>query len=815
MVATRQREIDLTIQGMTCAACVGRVEKRLDALPGVSAEVNLATEQAHVSAPEDTSIDELIEAVERAGYGARLLTDSGGVDTSAPIAERGLDLRRRLVVASVLTAPVLVISMIPALQFTGWQWVVAALSLPVTTWAAWPFHRAAARAARHRTSTMDTLVSIGVIAAMVWSLWALLLGGAGELGMRMEMTLLPRAGIGEHSGHHTPELYFEVAAVVVTFLLAGRYAEHRARRRSGDALRSLLELGAKQARVVRAGKEKLINADKVRVGDIMSIKPGEKVPTDGVVIEGHSALDEAMITGESIPVEVGPGSAVVGATINASGHLLVEATRIGSDTTLAQLGRLVTQAQLGKAPIQRLADRISAVFVPIVIGLAITTLAIWLAIGGLGTANVQAAFTAAVAVLIIACPCALGLATPTALLVGTGRAAQSGIVIKGPQILESTRRVDTAVFDKTGTITTGEMTVTDSHGSPVSWLLAGVVEARSEHPIAAAIATRYASDPRWLNPPTPTDFINHAGLGISATLDLRPEQLTPDLWDDSLLNAPGSTSQADQSEASPGTITVLVGRLSWLLDQGYATGSDTADSKTSISPFPGDGVLGTDVDVHGMETRGVDVSGHGHHGEAQTAHGTLVAIGWNGRIHGTIEVADGIKAESRQAIAEVKKLGITPVLLTGDSGAVAHRVASEVGIETVIAEVLPEGKLTEIQRLQASGAVVAMVGDGVNDAAALAAADLGFAMGSGTDVAINASDITVMNSDPRQVPQAIRYSQRVLRTIKQNLVWAFGYNVAAIPLAGLGFLNPMIAGLAMALSSVMVVSNSLRLRRMR
>ncbi|GMA32809.1 heavy metal translocating P-type ATPase [Litorihabitans aurantiacus] len=792
-------EIDLAVEGMTCASCVARVERKLSRLPGVTAEVNLALEQAHVVLTEPASDDELLAAVASAGYTARVIgrevptaehdshdghhghhhandysadaADHDASDLSAPVADRGTVLRRRLVVASILTLPVLVLSMVPPLQFAGWQWVVAALTLPVVTWAAWPFHVAAARAGRHGSSTMDTLVSLGVIAASLWSLWALVLGGAGMIGMRMEPTLVPRlGGAGEHGG--MPELYFEVAAVVVTFLLAGRYAEHRARRSSGDALRSLLELGAKEAVLVETAAdgtrtERSVPIGDLAVGDLFAVRPGGAIATDGEVVEGRSAVDTSLLTGEPVPVDVGPGDTVTGATVNTSGALLVRATRIGSDTALAQISRLVSRAQTGKAPVQRLADRISAVFVPIVVLLALATLGVWLTIGALGgtsgqsgqglsTGEVQVAFTAAVAVLIIACPCALGLATPTALLVGTGRGARLGILIKGPEILEATRRVDVAVLDKTGTITAGRMAVTevaaargdDDAARAEVLALAGALERSSEHPIARAVVA--AAETAGGAAPEVTDFDSAAGFGVSGRL----------------------TDGA----------RVAVGRPGWIAEQG------------EVPAVVGDAVAR--LEATGATTV---VLARGDAG------GALTAIG-------VIALADEIKETSREAVAELVALGIEPVLLTGDQEAAARTVADAVGIERVVAGVLPEGKVAEVERLQAAGRVVAMVGDGVNDAAALAQADLGLAMGTGTDVAIEASDLTLVRGDLRSAPRAIALSRRTLRVIKQNLFWAFAYNVAAIPLAALALLNPMIAGAAMAASSVIVVTNSLRLR---
>ena len=789
--------LDLAVSGMTCASCVARVEKKINKVPGASALVNLATETARVELTGDVDAAEIVKAVEAAGYGATVMRDSRagkaaahdgahaghgghgghddvehalsghtmapghemveGEDTSAPVVDRGADLRRRLIGAAILTVPVVLLSMIPALQFDAWQWVVVALALPVVTWAAWPFHRAAARAARHGSSTMDTLVSLGVIAASAWSLWAVLLGGAGEIGMRMEPTLVPRAAM---AGMETPELYFEVAAVVTTFLLAGRYAEHRSRRRAGDALRSLLALGATDVALLEtddAGRrtERRVPVASLRVGDVFAVRPGEKVATDGVVLEGTSALDTSLLTGEPVPVDVGPGSQVTGATVNTSGYLVVRAERVGEETMLAQIGRLVTQAQTGKAPVQRLADRISAVFVPVVILIAIATFGVWVATGG----ELQAAFTAGVAVLIIACPCALGLATPTALLVGTGRGAQLGILIKGPEILESTRRVDTVVLDKTGTVTEGRMRVVDvvaAEGLAADEVLryAGAVEARSEHPIAQAIATAATAgelpDAVELDV---TEFENVAGRGVVALV--RPAHVGVEL-----------------------ARRVLVGRPTWLREQGVAT--DSLDATFD---------------------------------DAEGGGATAVMVAWAGRARGVVVLRDPLKATSRAAVDELRALGLRPVLLTGDNAGAARVAAGEVGIEEVVAEVLPADKVDAVRALQAQGRVVAMVGDGVNDAAALAQADLGLAMGTGTDVAMEAADITLVRGDLRAAGQAIRLSRRTLRIIKQNLFWAFAYNVAAIPLAALGLLNPMIAGAAMAFSSVLVVTNSLRLRR--
>lgn len=781
--------LDLAVSGMTCASCVARVERKIGKLPGATAVVNLATETARVELTDDLSADDVLAAVSAAGYSATVLRDSratdaaeaalsahgahgpDGADTSDPAAERGADLRRRLRVASVLTVPVVAGSMVPPLQLPGWQWAVAVLALPVVTWAAWPFHRAAARAARHGSSTMDTLVSLGVIAATGWSLWALLLGGAGEIGMRMHATWLPRAAIGAEPG--MPELYFEVAAVVTTFLLAGRYLEHRSRRRAGDALRSLLSLGAAEASVLvdtaEGRVERRVPAARLAVGDLVAVRPGETVPTDGVVVEGSSAVDTSLLTGEPVPVDVGVGDPVTGATVNTSGYLVVRATRVGEATTLARIGRLVVAAQTGKAPVQRLADRVSAVFVPVVITLAVLTGAVWLALG----AGTQAAFTAAVAVLIIACPCALGLATPTALLVGTGRGAQLGVLIKGPEILEQTRLIDTVVLDKTGTVTQGRMQVADVLVAPgvdaeEALRFAGAVEARSEHPIARAVVERARDTVTTGGAPEPV-AVGGDGVVIGS------DQVT-EFRADAGRGVVGVVRTAHRGVEV--ARRVLVGRASWLREQGVDT--------TAL-----DGVASM----------------------AERDGGTVVQVAWAGQTRAALVLRDPVKATSRAAVAELRALGLRPVLLTGDNAAVAGQVAREVGIDDVVAEVLPEQKVAAVADLQRSGAVVAMVGDGVNDAAALATADLGLAMGTGTDVAIDAADLTLVRGDLRSVGQAIRLSRATLRVIRQNLVWAFGYNVAAIPLAALGLLNPMIAGAAMAASSVLVVTNSLRLRR--
>jgi Cu+-exporting ATPase len=810
--------VDLAVEGMTCASCVARVEKRLNRVPGAQATVNLALESAHVEiAPAEDgstpSADALVEAVRAAGYDATVTArrdlgapapadhtdhaahDTAAMDprehalsghsmapghdmdpdedTSAPTDARGTDLRRRLRVAAVLTLPVLVLSMVPATQFRGWQWLVAALALPVATWAAWPFHRAAVRAARHGASTMDTLVSIGIVAATGWSLWALLLGGAGALGMTMTPTLWPAADDG--MGTHMPELYFEVAAVVTTFLLAGRYAEHRSRRRAGDALRALLDLGAKDVALLVTGPdgrrtEQRVPVDRLRAGDEFAVRPGEKVATDGVVVSGTSAVDTSLLTGEPVPVDVGPGDEVTGATINAGGHLVVRATRVGEETRLAQIGRLVSAAQTGKAPVQRLADRISAVFVPVVLVLAAGTLGVWLLSG----ASAQTAFTAAVAVLIIACPCALGLATPTALLVGTGRGAQLGVLIKGPETLEQTRTVDTVVLDKTGTVTEGRMALVDvlvpagTDGTTAGDVLryAGAVERLAEHPIARAVAEAAAD----LAPAATGVGGDGVGIGTDQVLDFRAEA------------GRGVSGVVRAAHSGVGlSRRVLVGRPAWLAEQGVPADPDLA---ARFAAAEADGA-------------------------------TAVLVAWDGRARGVLVLRDPVKATSRQAVAELRALGLRPVLLTGDNAGAARAVAREVGIaaDDVVAEVLPADKVDVVRRLQGEGHRVAMVGDGVNDAAALATADLGLAMGTGTDVAIEAADVTLVRGDLRSAAQAVRLSRSTLRVIQQNLFWAFAYNVAAIPLAALGLLNPMIAGAAMALSSVLVVANSLRLRR--
>lgn len=739
--------IELEIGGMTCASCANRIEKRLNKLDGVTATVNYATEKAKVTVPEGYDPTLLVTEVEKTGYTASL-PKAKDVKVSLGSSQGGEDfdpeltsLRHRLAGAIVLTVPVIAMAMVPALQFTYWQWASLALAAPVIVWAAWPFHRAAWANLRHGTATMDTLISMGTLAAFAWSLYALFLGTAGTPGMThpFELTIAPSDGAGN--------IYLEAAAGVTMFILAGRYFEKRSKRQAGAALRALLELGAKEVSVLRNGAEVKIPTSELQVGDEFVVRPGEKIATDGVVSSGSSAVDASMLTGESVPVEVTTGDPVTGATVNAGGRLTVRATRVGSDTQLAQMAQLVEDAQTGKAEVQRLADRISGVFVPIVIVIAVAALGAWLGAGF----PVSAAFTAAVAVLVIACPCALGLATPTALLVGTGRGAQMGVLIKGPEILESTRKVDTVVLDKTGTVTTGKMTlvevITETGTDRVELLrLAGALEDASEHPIAQAIAKGAVQEVGTL--PTPEDFANIEGKGVQGVVDGH---------------------------------AVLVGRESLLADWSQDLSPDVSAAK-------------------------VAAEGQGK---------TVVVVGWDGQARGVLVVADTVKPTSAEAIQGLKTLGLTPVLLTGDNEAVAKRIAAEVGIEEVIAEVLPKDKVDVVTRLQGEGKVVAMVGDGVNDAPALAQADLGLAMGTGTDVAIEASDITLVRGDLRAAVDAIRLSRKTLGTIKTNLFWAFAYNVAAIPVAALGMLNPMLAGAAMAFSSVFVVSNSLRLRGFR
>ena len=748
---TTEQDVELLIGGMTCASCAARIEKKLNRMDGVTATVNYATEKARVAYGPGVTPADLVATVEKTGYTAAVPRPR---PEARPEPARGEEdgvlsptgsLRQRLLVSTALSVPVVVLAMIPALQFTYWQWLSLTLAAPVVVWGGAPFHRAAWTNLRHGAATMDTLVSLGTIAAFTWSLYALFLGTAGMPGMThaFELTI----GRSEGSGN----IYLEAAAGVTTFILAGRYFEARAKRRAGAALRALLELGAKDVAVLRGGVERRIPIEELAVGEEFVVRPGEKIAADGQVVDGSSAVDASMLTGESVPVEVGPGDTVAGATVNAGGRLVVRATRVGAETQLAQMARLVDEAQTGKAEVQRLADRVSGIFVPVVLGLAVATLAGWLLTGN----GPAAAFTAAVAVLIIACPCALGLATPTALMVGTGRGAQLGILIKGPEVLESTRRVDTVVLDKTGTLTTGRMTLHDvvpAAGVDADELLrlAGALEDASEHPIAQAIA-RGAAD-RGLELPAVEGFTNDAGLGVHGVVEGR---------------------------------AVVAGRRRLLADWAQHLPAD-------------------------LERAATDAEAQGR---------TAIAVGWDGGARGILVVADAVKPTSAEAVRRLRALGLTPILLTGDNAAVARSVAAEVGIDpgpdTVIAEVLPQDKVDVVRRLQAEGRIVAMVGDGVNDAGALAQADLGLSMGTGTDVAIEAGDLTLVRGDLRVAADAIRLSRRTLSTIKGNLFWAFAYNVAAIPLAAAGLLNPMIAGAAMAFSSVFVVTNSLRLRGFR
>ncbi|CCH87063.1 copper-transporting P-type ATPase [Modestobacter italicus] len=737
-------QVELAIGGMTCASCAMRIEKRLNKLDGVTATVNYATEKARVTFADGVTPDDLVAAVEKAGYTARLPEPPRPETTGAEGEEPdGRDpvalLRQRLLVSTALTVPVIAMAMIPALQFTYWQWLSLTLAAPVVVWGAFPFHRAAWTNLRHGASTMDTLISMGTLAAFGWSLYALFFGTAGLPGMTHPFELTISATDG------AANIYLEVAAGVTTAILAGRYFEARSKRRAGAALRALLELGAKEVSVLRGGREERIGVDRLAVGDLFVARPGEKIATDGVITEGSSAVDASMLTGESVPVEVGPGDSVVGATVNAGGRIVVRATRIGSDTQLAQMARLVEEAQNGKAEVQRLADRVSGIFVPVVIALAVATLGFWLGTG----AGITAAFTATVAVLIIACPCALGLATPTALMVGTGRGAQLGIIIKGPEVLESTRKVDTVVLDKTGTVTTGRMTLLDvvpASGEDADRMLrlAGALEDASEHPIAQAIAKGATERTGAL--PAVEGFTNVEGLGVQGIVDGH---------------------------------AVIVGRSRLFAEWSQQLPADIERAKAA----------------------------------AEAEGRTAVVAGWDGAARGVLVVADVIKETSAEAIRQLRDLGLTPVLLTGDNETVARSVAAQVGITEVIAEVLPQDKVDVVKRLQGEGKVVAMVGDGVNDAAALAQADLGLAMGTGTDAAIEASDLTLVRGDLRAAADAIRLSRKTLSTIKGNLFWAFAYNVAALPLAAAGLLNPLLAGAAMAFSSVFVVSNSLRLRR--
>jgi len=739
MSATKtSRRLQLPIEGMTCASCANRVERSLNTLAGVSASVNYATENAAVifdpdlAAPED-----LVAAVEGAGYHATL----PGADAE-PETDPTAPLRQRLLVSAALSLPVLILAMVEPLQFDYWQWLSLQLATPVVLWGGWPFHRAAWLNLKHRAATMDTLISVGTLSAWGWSLVALFFLGAGETGMRMPFELV--VGRSESAA----QIYLEVAAVVTTFVLAGRYFEVRAKRRAGAALEALLELGAKEASVLDAeSNERRVPASELQVGDRFVVRPGEKLATDGVVEEGRSAIDRSLLTGESVPVEVAPGETVIGATVNVGGRIVVRATKVGADTALAQIARLVTEAQSGKAAVQRLADRVSAVFVPIVIGLALATLAFWLATGS----GASFSFAAAVAVLIIACPCALGLATPTALLVGTGRGAQLGILIKGPEVLESTRRVDTIVLDKTGTVTTGKMALAEVVVAPgtdraEALRLVGSLEHASEHPIGRAIAESALAEHAELA--DPESFRNREGLGVEGVVEGR---------------------------------AVVAGRPALLEEWGLELPPELTEARRA----------------------------------AEAAGRTAIAAGWDGAARALFVVADQVKPTSQEAIERLRSLGLRPILLTGDNEQTATAVAAEVGIAEVIAEVLPGEKADVVRRLQAEGRIVAMVGDGINDAPALAQADLGLAIGTGTDVAIEASDLTLVTGDLRKAADAIRLARRTLSTIKANLFWAFAYNVAALPLAAAGLLNPLIAGAAMGLSSVFVVSNSLRLRRFR
>ncbi|MFE8015511.1 heavy metal translocating P-type ATPase [Streptomyces antibioticus] len=740
-IADPAAEVELLIGGMTCASCAARVEKKLNRMEGVTATVNYATEKARVSYPAGVEVADLIATVVKTGYTAEepapeptpADTDAGS-GAEAPQDPELAALRHRLLVSALLAVPVVLLAMVPSLQFDNWQWLSLTLAAPVVVWGGAPLHRAAWTNLRHGAATMDTLVSVGTLAALGWSLWALFFGDAGMPGMRhpFELTVSRTDG--------SSAIYLEVAAGVTVFILLGRYLEARSKRRAGAALRALMEMGAKDVAVLRDGRETRIPVDRLAVGDRFVVRPGEKVATDGTVVEGVSAVDASMLTGESVPVDVGPGDTVTGATVNAGGRLVVEATRIGADTRLARMARLVEDAQNGKAQVQRLADRISGIFVPVVLLIATATFGGWLG----ATGDTAAAFTAAVAVLIIACPCALGLATPTALMVGTGRGAQLGILIKGPEVLESTRRVDTVVLDKTGTVTTGRMTLQSvyaAEGTDERELLrlAGALEHASEHPVAQAVAAAAGKDGPL---PAAEHFENVPGRGVRGRVEGHE---------------------------------VAVGRLFDRLPAELARARD----------------------------------------EAERDGRTAVVVGWDGEARGVLAVADAVKETSPEAVRALRALGLTPVLLTGDNRAVAESVARAVGIDEVIAEVLPEDKVAEVRRLQGEGRVVAMVGDGVNDAAALAAADLGLAMGTGTDAAIEASDLTLVRGDLRVAADAIRLSRRTLATIKGNLVWAFGYNVAALPLAAAGLLNPMIAGATMAFSSVFVVTNSLRLRSFR
>jgi len=733
--------VELPITGMTCASCANRIERRLNDLDGVTASVNYATEKATIDFdPASVATEELVGAVAAAGYRASLPREESQAEDAAPADDPATPYRTRLIVSATLSIPVLLMSMIPALQFDNWQWLALQMATPVVLWGGWPFHRAAWANLRHGTATMDTLISLGTLSAWLWSMYALFLGDAGMPGMRMHFELIPQAGDG------ASQIYLETASIVTTFILAGRYFELRAKRRAGAALRALLELGAKDVAILDAdGAERRVPVEQLHAGERFLVRPGEKVATDGVVEDGISAVDMALLTGESVPVDVRPGSQVAGATVNLGGRLIVRATKVGADTALAQIARLVTDAQTGKAPVQRLADRISGIFVPVVIALAVGTLGVWLAAGQ----STTFAFSAAVAVLIIACPCALGLATPTAHLVGTGRGAQLGLLIKGPEILESTRKVDTIVLDKTGTVTTGrmsltELTVADGVDASDALRLVGALENASEHPIAQAVARHALAQLGTV--PTVEAFTSRDGLGVEGVVDGH---------------------------------ALVVGRPALLAEWGMELPPELELART----------------------------------EAEGLGQTAIAAGWDGHPGAILVVADTVKPTSSQAVARLKGLGLRTILLTGDNAATAQAVGAEVGIDEVIAEVLPGGKADVIRRLQAEGRVVAMVGDGVNDAPALAQADLGLSIGTGTDVAIEASDLTLVSGDLRAASDALRLSRATLRVIRQNLAWAFGYNVAAIPLAAVGLLSPVIASAAMAFSSVSVVANALRLRR--
>jgi Cu+-exporting ATPase len=733
--------VELPIEGMTCASCANRVERTLNEVDGVTATVNYATERATVQYdPAAVEPEQLVGAVEAAGYSAALPSADEAARREHEDEDSTAPLRRRLLISAALSLPVLLIAMIPALQFDNWQWLSLNLATPVVLWGAWPLHKATWANLKHGSATMDTLISVGVLSAWLWSLYALFLGDAGMPDMRMGFDLIPKQGGG------SDEIYLETASIVTTFVLAGRYVEARAKRRAGAAITALLELGAKDVAVIDpTGVERLVPVEELQPGDRFVVRPGEKVATDGVVEEGSSAIDMSMLTGEPVPVEVSPGSELAGATVNAGGRLIVRATKVGSDTALAQIARLVTEAQTGKAPVQRLADRVSGVFVPVVLWLAVATLGFWLGTGESATF----AFTAAVAVLIIACPCALGLATPTALMVGTGRGAQLGLLIRGPEVLESTQTLDTVVLDKTGTVTTGRMslvgvTVREGADRADALRLAGALELASEHPVARAIATAAANELGTL-PPVDA-FANREGLGVEGMVE---------------------------------DVDVVVGRPVLMAEWGYELPAELEAARTA----------------------------------AEALGQTAVVAAWDRQARAVFAVADTVKPASAEGVASLKRLGLRPVLLSGDNETTAHAVAAEVGVDEVIAEVLPADKTDVVRRLQSEGRVVAMVGDGVNDAPALAQADLGLSIGTGTDVAIEASDLTLVSGDLRAAADAIRLSRATLRTIKQNLGAAFGYNVAAIPLAATGLLNPVIASAAMALSSLSVVANALRLRR--